>query len=803
MNSRYISLLLVLALFLAGCTKPMSEGKSYDEDVNINILKLEFEPGYKRFHANVQMNDSLTSLLLSNDSTVHFKTEEFVKGNLYDEKTQPKLVGYKNLKIQEIANLDLNLLLLMDMTLDAEKIAKQEKVVRNLKKLFSPNHLHIAFMRNKTVTETMEATDYVLDNYFKAVPGEKYLYRSILAKVEEFKSDSVARPLQVVRDSVLPLLPEQKIMIVFSDGKVYDHNRPTDPDHYALQQRMVQYADSVSEFPVFYLNMKDTGEGTVESDSVEVTDEEAKNMLTVFCRNTGGKYIETYNRNLVLSDMLKQLHKEYADYQFTFVNPDLKIYRGMKRKLQIGCYKGDSLIASDYIYYNAGSVYNPIIVNGFTTFQVILQGTLLGLLTLLLIYLLFQFLVPAIRYLIFRKKYVTRYVNKNMSYNGMLVEQSCYFCKAPFVAGDKIVVKCQHVVHETCWKENGYKCPEYGRNCKTGSHYYNLQNLFDPHNASFYLSWILAGALAGLIAWVSFTANAHNNENLTLVKLIHLIFGVDTNSPQAVVLMEEYGSHLFYLPFYGMNIGFFLTLTLSALTSHGRWWWKRSLIVVIKSIAGGVCGYLSFFIGCVISIALNFTDNSFLVDWIPWLISGFGIAFAVSYGTDIKLKKALVGAAISIVFGLGSMYLWSFAFNSLVDTREFLLLSYMIYSIGFAISVAATSPKSERYFLRVEGPIKEMDIAIYKWMGAANPSRRISIGKSVNCNLQMTWDITSPIAPEQAEVRMMNGYLYLIALEEGVLFDKKPLKPLVKKRLYHGSRFVIGKTTFTYIEKDL
>lgn len=803
MNSRCISLLLVLALFLAGCTKPMSEGKSYDEDVNINILKLEFEPGYKRFYANVQMNDSLTSLLLGNDSTIHFKTEEFVKGNLYDEKTQPKLVGYKNLKIQEIANLDLNLLLLMDMTLDDEKIAKQEKVARNLKKLFSPSHLHIAFMGNKTVTETMEATDYVLDNYFKAVRGDKYLYRSILAKVEEFKSDSVIRPLQVMRDSVLPLLPEQKIMIVFSDGKVYDHNRPTDPDHYALQQRMVQYADSVSEFPVFYLNMKDTGDGTLETDSVDATDEEAQNMLTVFCRNTGGKYIETYNRNLVLSDMLKQLHKEYADYQFTFVNPDLKIYRGMERKLQIGCYKGDSLIASDYIYYNAGSVYTPVIINGFTTFQVILQGTLLGLLTLLLIYLLLQFLVPAIRYLIFRKKYVTRYVNKNMSYNGMLVEQSCYFCKAPFVAGDKIVVKCQHVVHESCWKENGYKCPEYGRNCKTGSHYYNPMNLFDPHNASFYLSWVLAGALAGLIAWISFTANAHNNENLTLVKLIHLIFGVDTNSPQAVVLMDEYGSHLFYLPFYGMNIGFFLTLTLSTLTSHGRWWWKRSLIVVIKSIAGGVCGYLSFFIGCVISIALNFTDNSFLVDWIPWLLSGLGIAFAVSYGTDIKLKKALIGAAISIVFGLGSMYLWSFAFNSLVDTREFLLLSYMIYCIGFAISVAATSPKSERYFLRVEGPIKEIDIAIYKWMGAANPSRQISIGKSVNCNLQMTWDITSPIAPEQAEVRMINGYLYLIALEEGVLFDKKPLKPLAKKRLYHGSQFVIGKTIFTYIEKDL
>ena len=99
------------------------------------------------------------------------------------------------------------------------------------------------------------------------------------------------------------------------------------------------------------------------------------------------------------------------------------------------------------------------------------------------------------------------------------------------------------------------------------------------------------------------------------------------------------------------------------------------------------------------------------------------------------------------------MYLWSFSFNAQVDTHEFLLLSYMIYCIGFAISVAATSPKSERYFLRVEGPIKDMDIAIYKWMKAPEQSKKILIGKSVNCDLQMTWDITSPIAPEQAEVK--------------------------------------------------
>ena len=159
---------------------------------------------------------------------------------------------------------------------------------------------------------------------------------------------------------------------------------------------------------------------------------------------------------------------------------------------------------------------------------------------------------------------------------------------------------------KSCWDENEYQCPEYGRQCKQGRHYYNSRNLFDPHNASFYLAWIIAGAFAGLIAWINFTANVHNNENLLLVKLIYLIFGVDSGSPQITTLVEEYGSHLLFLPFYGLNIGFFLTFSLSLLTSHGRWLWKRTLQIIARSLIGGLFSYLSFFIGCVISIALYF-----------------------------------------------------------------------------------------------------------------------------------------------------------------------------------------------------
>ncbi len=799
MNNRYITFLFTIILILTGCTNFSYNENTYKDDMDLYIQDIYFDSDYKQFYVNVKMKDSIAVSLLSSDTAINFKVNELSANNFQNPRTQPILKKVENLRMEQISQKKMNILILADITLDSTNISRQKRAVRNINKYFPNNNINIAFMNGSTVSETMNVTDYVLDKYFKKEAKDKFLYRSIYTKYEELKNDS-SFVNTMIWDSVSNnYIPRQKVMFVLSDGKVYNHNKPIDPQHFMIKNKIVENCDSAYNIPIFYFNLQNNQTGMEDSD----LNEESSTFLDAVCQKSGGKYFNISSQTFLLGDILRQLNRSDTDYKFTLVNPDQKTYRGSEHKLQIGCYRNDSLIASDNVSYYIGSIYKPIIVNGLTTFQVIVQGSLLGILTIIVLYLIFQLLTPAIKYMVFKKKYITQYKGKNTSKNGILIGDTCYFCKAPFEIGEEIVVKCSHILHKSCWDENEYKCPEYGKNCKTGRHYYNPKNLFDSKNASFYLSWIIAGAIAGLIAWISFIANSQKNENLLLMNLIHIIFNVDLNSPKASVLIEEYGSHLFFLPFYGLNIGFFLSLCLSILTGHGKWLWKRSLITVAKAIAGGILSYLSFFLGCIISISLNLTNNSFLVDWIPWMLSGFIIAFIVSYGTDIKLKKALVGATISIIFGLGSMYLWSFAYSIQIDTREFQLLSYMIYCIGFAISVAATSPKSERYFLSVEGPIKKMDIAIYKWMNSSTTNKHISIGKSVNCDLQMTWDITSRISPVQAEIRMINGHLYLIALDDGVIFNQKNLNPNIKKRLYHGYKFIIGKTIFTYIEKDL
>lgn len=91
MKSRHIiSLLLMLLFALSGCNQFNITNNASKQDLNINITKIEFEPDYKRFHLNVEINDTLTAMLLSTSAdSIHFETKEFFKNNAYDPKPSP------------------------------------------------------------------------------------------------------------------------------------------------------------------------------------------------------------------------------------------------------------------------------------------------------------------------------------------------------------------------------------------------------------------------------------------------------------------------------------------------------------------------------------------------------------------------------------------------------------------------------------------------------------------------------------------------------------------------------------------
>ena len=282
-----------MVLILSGCENLMPTDGKHKEDNNLNILNIEFEPEHKYFHTDVKLNDSIAALLLRNDTTIKFHVEEYMQNRLSDPRTVPELVNIQNIKVQEIANLDLNILALADLTLDSVKIESQKRAIKGLKELFSLNNLHIAFIKNKSVSETMTATDYVLDNYFKADHGQKYLYRSILSKIDELKGHTSTYFPEIRQDTISRhLTPKQDVLIIFSDGKVYDKDMPLDPDHFALQRSIAQNSDSITQFPIFYINLETRSDKQgEESEIISNTDEEAETLMQVLCQKTNGSQL--------------------------------------------------------------------------------------------------------------------------------------------------------------------------------------------------------------------------------------------------------------------------------------------------------------------------------------------------------------------------------------------------------------------------------------------------------------------------------------------------------------------------------
>ena len=793
---------IVLSFLLTSCRQFQGKNSNAQADEKcISVSNIQFDPSYKSFSVDIEIQQKGSIRFLEDNPQLTIKSSEWVKKWNQHKSIQPELNKIENILTKRISNLNMDILVVVDLTLSSERIQMQKEWIKKLRSIISEQNLYVAFIQGDTTTESLLATDYVLDNYFKPKhSGNKLLYRTILSKLEEMSGQQPTYfPKERQNTDWLALAHRIKALFIFSDGIVYSENKPIDKAHYDLQKRLVQVDSLFPDIPIFYLNFPiEENENTLDL----TANNDSRSILELMCKVSNGTYVNTVEGEKFLSDYLAKFDMKYANYRLTFTNPDNKIYRGNIRRLQIDCCDGDSILMTGHLNYSLGSIYRPIIVNGPSSLQIVLKGCLLSVAIMLGLYLIFQFIIPYISYLIFKKKYVIRYKGENMIHNGQLIEQSCYFCKAPFEKGDVIVTKCSHVVHKECWDENEYKCPEYGRNCKHGRHYYNKIHLWDPHNASFYFAWIIAGVLAGLLAWICFTLYKNDNPEI-LINILLNLYDIPAESGEAKNIIDSYGEHLYYLPFYGLNISFFLTLFLSFMAGHRRWFLKRSLLLITKAVVAGICGYLSFLIGSIVSIVLMIENNSLFIDWIPWMQTGFFIAFIISFQTDIKRKRVLIGAFISIIFGLSSMYVWDNLQNALVDTRDDILLSYMIYCVGFAISIAITFPKSERYFLRVEGPIKAMDIAIYKWINAIFHNRQFTIGKSVNCDLQITWDLQSDIAPEIAEVKMKGGHLYLIALEEGVFTRKKEMKPNEKIRLYHGTHFRIGQTKFTYIERDI
>lgn len=744
------------------------------EDKTLEVTNLIFSDDKKIFTVDTRVVQSIGSVSLTNpDVTFDVKELDYL-GRPSFQASQPDLVDVQRTGAAQVVALNMKMLVLVDLTLPQDMVDKQREAVEEMSTLFTNDNLYIAFISGKYETRgIMAPSKYVLENYFKSVDvEEKRLYNSI------------SRGLALLADQNGPFSDvSERVLLVLSDGKLfYDDSFSIDDNYFKTKADLLEKSMQTDDrHLMYYVDI---------FGDLEIAEEQhdAYPFLSTVCRNTGGCVFDGFSWVQIENEIFKKLQIDYTDYRFVFENPDHKMYSGFGRTLVIDCYYNGGKIASGSTDIVMGSFFKPVLVNPFPVGLMLVRGFIFTMALLSIFFLICQMLIPAIRYRRFKQKFTGQYTDANMSIAGTLVGDTCYYCKAPYVAGDEVVAKCEHSMHMSCWNENGYHCPEYGRNCKQGSHYYNEENRFDFRNAPYYLKWIFAAVLGGLLIWTLYLTTYKGFDS----RVIHSI------AERAGVSVDQ--TPLLY-PSFSFILTFILTMAFSFISVRRRGNHARLLSILARSCVAGLCSALLFLLATIADIALNLQSGSLIIDWIPWTLSGVAVAFCSSYGTNFKINVRSIFVVVAI--SVGTMFLWSFfCFRLSLDYRPYMVYTYEIFAIGIAIGLAQAEPRSERFFLHASGAIKEMDIALYKWF-ASNPNAVVTIGKSVDCTLEMSWDISPGIGPKKAEIKMLNGALYLFAIEDGITVNDRTLAAGKRIRLYRGRRFRIGNTVFEYQERDI
>lgn len=787
-NSKYILFLIagffaVSCTFLSGCTnEEMLDDE--EETPKTSVLKathLRLENGSKNIVIETVLTQDIGDVRLDSDSIKVLCNERNIFDNPYTEKTQPVFTSITHAAVEQLVDNHIFINVLVDLTLPKSAVEDERNALILMRRLIPSANMKLIFMTESGLSEAMEATDYVIDTYCVAKENSeiKKLYKSIF--------DSIRFTIDCQKSASSET---KSIFVAFSDGKVYHENKPIDPEHFNRQDDLMHLCSSLGTSITFYYVSFDVSGNSLDS----------ADFIYNLCNKANGLYQNMFNWAEMQKRIFSQFCIEYSDYTIVLTNPDDKVYAGKKHMLTLQFLKDERVVAELETQYSNGCFYRPIIVNGKSYHQVMWLGILLAFAILALIYIFLQIIVPKIEKIIFDHKYVTRY-KRNMTLSGVIVDTTCYYCKAPFTAGDKIVARCCHTMHEQCWNENGYHCPEYGKNCKHGSHYYNPDNLLDLGNASFHMIWIILATIAGTLSWILFSSVGEEFSANVITRIVYRFFNIQQGTQEAIEFKKNFIDTLDLFPYFGMFVGVILTAALSVLTIHTRHWLRMISGVVLRCTIAGICGYVFFLIGCIVAIFIGDDNIDILIDWIPWAFTGIAIALCSTIGTKVKPRKYWI--PIIVVVGFVSMFIWEIVLSRIgVDYRVWLLVSHVVFSIGVALSIAHAAPVSEAYFLHVTGTIKDTDIALYKWF-SANSNRVVTVGRSVDCDLTISWDVNGDIAPVQANITKRGRRIYITPLEDGVFYKGKSLTVGKPFRLYHGTSLTIGKTEMSYLEKDI
>lgn len=795
-------LALLVVTVMSFMPKDLEVGTDVLADNGMVMTSIQFKNQSEQINLFTDLRKDIGGLHPDNPRQVKVRVTDYLQQSfLRRADVQPRVVEVANVGADSIKAGGLAVAVLVDLTQPAENIHRQRDIVQHLSSLFCRDNLYITFMLPKGImTPMLAASQYVIDSYIvpdsplKRFGNEEaatdtinrpYLYRSVLNTMDKLVTGTRCG---------LDVSPN-KALVVLSDGAVYNEidNTPIDPQHFQMQEALIMAAKNItSSVAVYYVNINGTGGDSRTTDN---------DMLKMVCQNTGGVFYDTFTWNDMQNEILQHFNIAVTDYRITLQNPMGLTYYGNRRYLRVEFLTlNDSLLASCSMPYTNGSIHEPVIVGGMDSWwQVVIVGLLLIVLFAIATYFTMQFIIPLVRYRWFRHKYVVPYTGRAMNIKGFPVPDTCYYCKTPFRKGDMIVTKCRHIMHFECWEENGGHCPEHSESCQCGSHFYDRRNIFNPENTTFHLKWIIISMIAVVIIWLHCIGGNDFIAFSIIDGLVKMMFDSAEDKVSGDVL-QVVSSRMYQLQLLATTTATCVTLVLAAYVHiHNR---LHHLIigVLLRSLAASLVSTLAMTLDFALVISFGIYDSLIFLDWIALTVQLIATCFFVSYNTRLKVspRRIVLG---SLLMALVMALFWEVVGTpETMDSDMLIILTYAIlFAVGVILIIAQKMPKHANFKLHVSGAIKEMDIEIHKWLKQC-PEAPVTMGKSVDCILQLSWDLQGDVAPLHAEIFLHRGQPYLRAVDSEVTVNEKVLPVDGSVRLYHGDEFIIGKTLFEFRE---
>ena len=629
---------------------------------------------------------------------------------------------------------------------------------------------------------------------FNKTSENKYFYGALYAKLAEFSKskaefeESVITSSDYKRNSEISQRAyknqDQNILFVFAEG----YKSPTIEENIAFLE-VTEYQKGTTHIVPKVFAFYYTEEGQ---------DADIENVLQGVCNphveGHEGKYMPANDMAQVLNDFMEVVNDQMYDYAFVYKATDSKKYFG--KTSYVAEWKGDALGKGEF---SIGSAEQPWPEHSESTMDTLIKfliAILVTLLTIAFFFAVMKVLVPFIQSKAFEVKYYKKYVPEaNVS------RRICHYCKQEILEGQSIVVKCKHIMHVHCWQQNGYKCAEYGQNCKTGiqSHVewkelLTWKSLKDCHQT-------MAGIFAGFISWVLYELAGRGGFDGLSKTIVSTFYTAKEGLPD--LSTECIGKTSAFLTI-GLLLGFFLSMIFRYNDEYRKKDWKIALKIVGLSLLTSLIGVIAFAIGADILCSLLSAIGTTYIPWYcsfpAYILFSVGVALALTIKSSIPMKSALIGGGVSSIIGFIVLYFSSFA------GQMNMLLDFIIYGGGLGASLVTVRMLAEKYFLVIQNGVRAgQRIPIHKWMNATGGGNKVSIGMTGDCEIQMNWEKSNKVAKEHVQLFIDHErQLPMIKpLATGVIYNTRAELPVGKPNvLSNGDNFKVGDTIFQYVETE-